>query len=146
MAKHNHDRGTSAASAIILTAILAVLLAGCSPKVQYIPQERIVSRTDTVQSATIRVDSVIFRDSVTLMQRGDTVYLTKYRDRYRVRERVDTLYQSVTDSVSVPVPYPVERELTRWERTKLDYGGAAIILLLVLLIAAGARLIAGMRL
>lgn len=108
---------------ILIMAMVMLMLAGCSPKTVYVPTERIVSRTDTVYSATLRVDSVLMHDSVAVIQRGDTVYLTKYRDRFRYRERIDTLYQSVTDSVEVRVPYPVERELTKWERTKMDFGG-----------------------
>ena len=121
------------ASAAVLLA--CVMMAGCSPKTVYVPQERVVTKTDTVYSAQVRVDSVIFRDSVTLMQRGDTVYLTKYRDRYRVKERIDTVYRSATDSVKVRVPYPVERELTKWEKTKMGFGGGAIAVLCIAALA-----------
>ncbi len=117
----------------ILIPVLLLLLAGCSPKTVYVPTETL--RTDTVYSATVRVDSVIFHDSVSLMQRGDTVYLTKFRDRTRVRQRVDTVYQSMIDSVKVSVPYPVERKLSAWEQTKQDFGGIAIGGLIVALIA-----------
>lgn len=117
----------------ILIPVLLLLLAGCSPKTVYVPTETL--RTDTVYSATVRVDSVIFHDSVSLMQRGDTVYLTKFRDRTRVRQRVDTVYQSMIDSVKVSVPYPVERKLSAWEKTKMDFGGMAIGGLIVALIA-----------
>ena len=39
---------------------------------------------------------------------------------------LNTRLESVkTDSV--PVPYPVEKELSKWERTKIDYGGTAML-------------------
>ena len=45
--------------------------------------------------------------------------------RDSVIERLRTELSSVkTDSI--PVPYPVEKKLTRWEQTKLDVGGMAI--------------------
>lgn len=45
--------------------------------------------------------------------------------RDSVIERLRTELSSVkTDSI--PVPYPVERKLTRWEQTKLDVGGMSI--------------------
>lgn len=116
---------------------VAGILCGCTRQI-YVPVESVSVRTDTVYSAKVRVDSVIFRDSVTVIQRDDTVFLTKYRDRYRVREHTDTVYQSATDSVKVEVPMPVERELTRWEQVKMDAGGIAIgagVALLVALIA-----------
>lgn len=110
---------------IALFICLLVLATGCARKV-YVPLENTVSRTDTIYSAKIRVDSVIMRDSVAVFQKGDTVLITKYRDRYRVKELTDTVYQSAIDSVKVSVPYPVERELSRWERTKMDFGSMAI--------------------
>lgn len=129
---------------IALFICLLVLSTGCTRKV-YVPVESAVSRTDTIYSAKIRVDSVITRDSVAVFQKGDTVLITKYRDRYRVKELTDTVYQSVIDSVKVSVPYPVERELSRWERTKMDFGGMAIGALVIALCVAVAWLIKKFR-
>lgn len=109
----------------ILLALCMTLLYGCRT-VKYVPAERTVTRTDTVHSAKLRVDSVIMRDSVAVFQKGDTVLITKYRDCYRVKELTDTVYQSAVDSVKVRVPYPVERHLTKWEQTKMDLGGVTI--------------------
>lgn len=121
-------------------SVLLTSLCSCTRKI-YVPVENTVMRTDTVYSAKLRVDSVIFRDSVAVIQKGDTVFLTRYRDRYRVREHTDTVYQSVIDSVKVSVPYPVERELTRWEKVKMDAGGFAIGAGTVLLVAVIALLV-----
>lgn len=104
---------------IALLICLLVLATGCSRKV-YVPVESVVSRTDTVYSAKVRVDSVIMHDSVAVFQKGDTVMITKYRDRYRVKELTDTVYQSAIDSVKVSVPYPVEKTLTSWESFRLQ--------------------------
>lgn len=124
----------------IILIVALVALCGCARKI-YVPVENTVMRTDTVYSAKLRVDSVIFRDSVAVKQKGDTVFLTRYRDRYRVREHTDTVYQSVIDSVKVSVPYPIERELTRWEKVKMDAGGIAIGAGTALLVAVIALLI-----
>lgn len=104
---------------IALLICLLVLATGCARKV-YVPVESTVSRTDTIYSAKVRVDSVIMRDSVSVFQKGDTVMITKYRDRYRVKELTDTVYQSAIDSVKVSVPYPVEKALTPWESFRLQ--------------------------
>lgn len=112
--------------ALMLLAMAALMLSGgCTRKV-YVPTEHIVYSADTVYEAVLRVDSVIQRDSVAVVQKGDTVLITRYRDRYRVKERTDTVYKAKTDSVRVREPYPVERELTKWEQTKMDFGGMAI--------------------
>lgn len=129
---------------IVLFICLLVLATGCARKV-YVPVESTVSRTDTIYSAKVRIDSVIMRDSVAVFQKGDTVLITKYRDRYRVKELTDTVYQSAIDSVKVSVPYPVERELSRWERTKMDFGGTAIGALVIALCVAVAWLIKKFR-
>lgn len=121
-------------------SVLLTSLCSCTRKI-YVPVENTVMRTDTVYSAKLRVDSVIFRDSVAVIQKGDTVFLTRYRDRYRVREHTDTVYQSVIDSVKVSVPCPVERELTRWEKVKMDAGGFAIGAGTALLVAVIALLV-----
>lgn len=124
--------------ALILLAIAALLMSGgCTRKV-YVPTEHIVYSTDTVYEAVLRVDSVIQRDSVAVVQKGDTVLITRYRDRYRVKERTDTVtvYQAVVDSVNVSTPYPVERELTKWEHTKMDFGGMFLGGLIAVVVSA----------
>ena len=134
--KHNYELSLCRLGTLLSLAALAMMLmmlSACSPKTVYVPTEAI--RTDTLYRTDLRVDSVIFRDSVAVIQRGDTVYLTKYRDRFRYRERIDTLYQSVTDSVEVRVPHPVEQKLSSWERTKMELGGWAFGALIVAVVA-----------
>lgn len=122
--------------ALMIVILLALALSGgCTRKV-YVPVENTVLRTDTVYQSQLRVDSVFCRDSVAVIQKGDTVLITKWRDRYRVKQRTDTVYKAVTDSVKVSVPYPVERELTKWEQTKQDVGGMAMGALGVAVLAA----------
>ena len=110
---------------IFFLLVLILALSGCTRTV-YMPAESTATRTYTVRVLTQRVDSVVMRDSVAVYINGDTVRITQYRDRYRDRLRVDTLYRSVTDTLRVSVPYPVERQLTRWERLKMDFGGIAL--------------------
>ncbi len=122
--------------ALMLLAMAGLLLSGgCTRKV-YVPTEHIVYSTDTVYEAVLRVDSVIQRDSVAVVQKGDTVLITRYRDRYRVKERTDTVYKAKTDSVRVREPYPVERELTKWEQTKMDFGGMFLGGLIAVVVSA----------
>lgn len=124
--------------ALMLLAMAALMLSGgCTRKV-YVPTEHIVYNTDTVYEAVLRIDSVIQRDSVAVVQKGDTVLITRYRDRYRVKERTDTVtvYQAVVDSVNVSAPYPVERELTKWEQVKMDFGGMFLGGLIAVVVAA----------
>lgn len=122
--------------ALVLAAFLWMLgvgLSGCSRTV-YVPVETV--RTDTVLRISVSADTTWLRDSIHVEIRSvsDTVFVTKYKEhvRWRDRKKTDTVYATRTDSVAVP--YPVERKLTRWERIRLDFGGAAIIAVLSMVV------------
>lgn len=104
---------------------IACLWSGCSTT-KYIPVESKAMKTDTVYLSKLRVDSVFLHDSISVVSKGDTVEITRVRDRVKTIERVDTIFRTARDSVEVQVPYPVERELTKWEQTKMDFGGLAL--------------------
>lgn len=118
--------------AVVLSLLMVLLFSGCSTP-RYIPVE--ILRVDTVYQSKIKHDSVYLHDSIYIKewQNGDTVY--KDRDRWHTKyvERVvyDTIYQSKTDSIAVP--YPVEKELTWWERQKIQFGELAVLIMVGLL-------------
>lgn len=97
--------------------LAGVSLSGCRTK--YVPVKTV--RTDSVFLEKIRKDSIFVRDSVYVREKGDTVYLYKYKYVYKDKLTTDTVYVERTDSVEVPVP--VERKLSRWERWKMEFGG-----------------------
>ena len=97
----------------LLLPALLILLASCAcTRKIYVPVERETVRTDSVYAGRLRVDSVALRDSVAVIQVGDTVYVTRYRDRYRYRERTDTVFKIETDTVRVSETHTVEDKLT----------------------------------
>lgn len=132
------------ALAMAATAWMLVALCGCKAT-EYVPVGSVVVRTDTVYSAKFRVDSVIMRDSVLVVQKGDTLIVSKVRDRWRDRVVRDTVYRSASDTVRVREPYPVEKELTRWQRARLDLGTVALGGIAVALCLAVAWLIKKIR-
>lgn len=103
--------------------LLLVCLCGCTNTI-YEPVETV--RTQYEEVAKWRTDTVVDRDTVSLVQRGDTVFSQTVKWRWRVKESHDTVFAERIDSVSVP--YPVERRLSRWERTKQDWGGVAMLI------------------
>ena len=113
---------------IVLLIVLFVLflLCGCR-SVKYVPVETVV--TDTTYINKLVRDSIYQRDSIYVHDRGDTV--TIYRDRYLFVDKAvhDTLYINRTDSIRVP--YPVEKELSRWQRVKMELGGWAMGVIIV---------------
>jgi hypothetical protein len=59
----------------------------------------------------------------------------------KMRTQPDTVYlpsKKVTVTKEVKVPYPVEKELTKWQQFRLDFGGWAIgIVIITILIGVG---------
>lgn len=116
-------------------AIILMLVFCTSCKtIRYVPVETV--RTDSIYLSKIERDSIYFRDSVYVRDKGDTVIIYKDRYIYRYRTATDTIFVERRDSVMVPMP--VEQSLSKWERVKMDCGGMAIgACLLMALIIVG---------
>lgn len=107
----------------LLIAILAGLsLLGCKPY-KVAQQETVIK--DSLYIVQRMIDRVLIRDSVYERHVHDTVYKYKERETVRYLAMRDTLYIEKRDSVSVP--YPVERELTKWEATRMRLGDISLI-------------------
>lgn len=109
-------------SLIIFCLIVMLSLCGCKTK------ERVVvvteQHTDTTYITKHQRDSVWLHDSISIREKGDTVWMERWHTKYIEKTATDTLYRSKTDSI--PVPYPVEKQLTRWQQIKVGYGGWAM--------------------
>ena len=112
---------------LYVLACVVLVSAACSCRsVRYVPVETV--RHDTLYVNKVQRDSVVKYDSIHVREKGDTVWLEKYRYLFVDKWRTDTLHVTRTDSVQVP--YPVERELTRWQRFRMEVGGVALFALL----------------
>lgn len=98
--------------------LACLLLAGCKTT-KYVPVPSI--SVDSVYVDRFTRDSVYFHDSVFVNRwtQGDTVFVDKVVTRYKYKDRwrFDTV--AVTRVDSVRVPYPVEKELSWWEETRM---------------------------
>ncbi len=92
----------------ILGSVALLASASCTRKV-YLPVEKVKTVADSASRVAVRADSVWIRDSVVLIQKGDTVRERLVRDRVRTIVRCDTLWRLRTDTVSVHVTSPPER-------------------------------------
>jgi len=107
---------------IVVMILSAVVMVSCKTK-EYVPV--VEHHTDTLRLVQHHRDSIYLHDSTFVREfiQGDTVRIitemwhTKFRDRLKT----DTLYRSRTDSV--PVPYPVVKEvaakLSAWQKFRL---------------------------
>lgn len=101
---------------VILLFVIAVLVVGCKTQYVSVPEYH----TDTLWQYLSLRDSVYLHDSTIVKERGDTVVIERWHTRWHDRFITDTLYRSRRDSISVP--YPVERQLTKWESFCIGYG------------------------
>lgn len=118
--------------------IIVLVLAICSCRsVKYVPVETV--KHDSIYINKVQVDSVYHRDSIYVVDKGDTVFLYKDRYIYKYKDRTDTLYVTNTDSIQVP--YPVEKELTKWQQFRMDFGGWAIAAVIIIVLIFFGRLV-----
>lgn len=102
---------------IIIITIAALCLSACK-SIKYVPVETI--KVDTTYISQIKIDSIYHRDSIYVEHKGDTVYLSKYKYLYKYIENHDTLWREKVDTVQVA--YPVEAQLTKWQKIKINIG------------------------
>ena len=117
---------------IVVMILSAVVMVSCKTREVVVTEHH----TDTLRLTQHHRDSIYLHDSTFVREyiQGDTVRIitemwhTKYRDRLKT----DTLYRSRTDSV--PVPYPVIKEvkkpLNMIEKGLMGTGIASIVGLL----------------
>lgn len=123
--------------------VLVFCLGSCRTKYVSVPEyhTEYITKTD---SFTQR-DSIFVKDSIYMWMQGDTIYKEKfsviYKDRWRDRYLCDTIIK--TDSIRVP--YPVERQLTKWESFKQQLGTYTVIAVMIGILAVIIMLIMAIR-
>ncbi len=122
--------------ATVILWVVLILLCLCSCRTKYVSVPEYHTEYITKTDSFTQRDSILVRDSIFMYTKGDTVFKEKYsviyKDRYRDRYICDT----VVKVDSVRVPYPVERQLTKWEEVRDKLGSLVIVLLSVAVIAA----------
>ena len=110
---------------IIFGLVIATILTLCScTRTVYVP--KVTVEHDSIYIATHTRDSVYLKDSIYIREKGDTVYLERWRTQYVERLRVDTTTVTVSDTIREP--YPVEKHLTWAQRTWINVGKAGAAL------------------
>ena len=117
---------------VVIALILVLLLSGCATKVVTVPEihTEYVYRTDSF----LQRDSIYVNDSVFVREKGDTVWIERYKTLYRDRWRDVVRVDSVVEVDSIPYKVEVEKSLTWWERQKIEFGELAMFLMAVLLV------------
>ena len=117
---------------IILLAGFVLIGLGACRSVRYIPVESV--RHDSVVTILHQRDSIYQHDSVYIKEKADTLLIERWHTRWRDRVNHDTLYISKVDTIRIPVP--VERKLTKSERTYITIGKWSVGVVAGLVLAA----------
>lgn len=118
----------------LLACALLMLLSGCATT-RYVPVPSV--NFDSVYVDRWLRDSVYLHDSVfvNLHSKGDTVFVDKVVTKYKYKDRLRYDTVSVVRVDSVQVPYPVEKDLGWWEKTRL-YSFPVLLSLVAVLVFA----------
>lgn len=126
------------------------LFVGCK-SVEYVPVENSHTEHHWHTDSVIQRDSVV-KESMTTVMQLDSAEMAKYGIQLKNAERawlvkswelerqIEALQRLTAerDTVhdSIPVPYPVEKRLTKWQQAKVDWGGWALLVLIILVVIA----------
>ena len=115
---------------------LLLMLTACSHKT--IAPTQAVAVHDTTYIDRLRIDSLIQHDSIytTLIQRGETIYQTTYKERYIYKPtlRIDSIYICKRDTVQTTIVEQVEKKLSLWQKVQM-WGGRLLMASILLLLA-----------
>ena len=114
---------------LIIVGWLILSLCGCK-QVEYVPYK--VETKDSIYLNKYIRDSIYVTTEKETVVKNDTIYVTKTQYKYKERLLTDTMYVEKIDSIQVP--YPVEKKLSKWQYTCVNYGGEAIVMCIVLIV------------
>ena len=133
--------------AFVLTMGVALFMVSC--KTEYIPVETSHTEHHWHTDSIIQKDSVV-KESMTTVMQLDSAAMAKYGIQLKNAERawlvkswelerqIEQLQKmsAFRDIVrdTIQVPYPVEKKLSKWQQTKVDWGGWALLGVLVVII------------
>lgn len=114
---------------LIIVGWLVLSLCSCK-QIEYVPYK--VETKDSIYLNKYIRDSIYVTTEKETVVKNDTIYVTKTQYKYKERLLTDTMYVEKIDSIQVP--YPVEKKLSKWQQTCVNYGGEAIVMCIVLIV------------
>ena len=110
----------------ILLVIFIFLFVSCtSTKLVEVPVDKVrIEYRDR-----LKIDTIIRQDSTIIKDKGDTVFLEKYKYIYKIKERRDTI--NLTDTITVVQKVEIKEEvnhLHNWQIILMIIGGSTIAL------------------
>lgn len=115
---------------IIITVLFSLAAISSCRTLQDI---KYVYSTDTLYISRNIYDSIYFKDSIFIKEKGDTVWRIEYHDRIKERLKTDTIYQDV-EKVVIDKKIVEKKVVPRWCWWAVGVSGMIIITAIVLLI------------
>ena len=112
---------------LLLAILLGIILSGCTAT-KYI--EVPIDRVKIEYRNSISVDTIYRNDSTIIREKGDTIFLEKYKYIYKVKELKDTV--NITDTITVVNTVETTKEVNKlhdWQIVLMILGGGTIILI-----------------
>lgn len=136
---------------------IALTLSSCKTNTVYVPLETKVVDSIIYHDTTFQEKLIPYKDSIST--RDTTSFLSNpYAYSYAgwkngILHHSLGIYPFATVTINmpyfiekirrieIPKPYPVERKLNWWEKTKMDIGGYAIVTIVIIILIVVGRLI-----
>ena len=118
--------------AMVAILVLLLLFSGCSQRVVTVPEihTEYVYKTDSF----VKRDSILVKDSVFVREKGDTVWIERFKTLYKEIFKEKIKSDTVIKRDSIPYKVEVEKPLTWWQRQKIEFGGIFMLILSGLLV------------
>lgn len=114
---------------VLLTVTILFIVQSCRTvtQVKEIPIETI----KTEYKDKVIQDSIYFRDSILILQKGDTIYSTQVKYRYVYKNRIDTIIKVDTIPNIVTITNTeVQNKLYNWQKILIVIGLITTLLLI----------------
>lgn len=128
----------------IIFSMVVLLLSLCSCKTQYkvVEVPKVVTQTNVEHRTNIVRDTVLRRDSVIIMQRGDTVYHETWHHLQAINRTyiTDTVRDTIPQIVTVTKTEikEVEKKLSKWQQLKMQLNGWLMAVVNLIVLVGGA--------
>lgn len=107
----------------LISILLIIVFCSCT-STKYI--EVPVDRVKIEYRNSVSIDTIYRNDSTIIREKGDTVFLEKYKYIYRVKELKDTI--NVTDTITVVKTIEITKEVNKlhnWQIILMILGGVS---------------------
>ena len=141
--KHEGCASMCIVIAIIFSqGVLLLYLCACKTQYKVVEVPRVVTQTNVEHHTNIVRDTVLRRDSVIIIQRGDTVYHETWHHMQAINRTyiTDTVRDTIPQIVTVTKTEikEVEKKLSKWQQLKMQLNGWLMAVVNLIVLVGGA--------